>query len=351
MHLLGYRQSKSDLLSDSRVEANRRAAVESMLSRVKDEYTGGPGGGSTGWDYGLSQVIERTTRDGAKGARLNVGDCAHPGCKQSWATRWRTKKRAVFEGRSACRGACMRSLVRAAIQREGGERRSRMVSAPHRHRVPLGLVMLAQGWITNPQLQAALASQRASGTGRIGEWLVSECGLDRESVTRGLSAQWNCPVLTSDGFQPESMAMILPRSFVEEYGLLPLRIAGSQLLYLGFKDHLDVSAAYAIERMTELQIERGVVEEHEFKAEQARLLECRFPAVESAVASSMEALVERVAELVEEAMAPRVKLVRLHEHYWLRVWKQSAGKVAAGAVPSDVDDVLDYLFTIGSEHS
>ena len=31
--------------------------------------------------------------------------------------------------------------------------------------------MLAQGWITHPQLQKALELQRANGTGRIGDWL------------------------------------------------------------------------------------------------------------------------------------------------------------------------------------
>ena len=64
----------------------------------------------------------------------------------------------------------------------GRWRRSASAS-PHRHRVPLGLLMLAQGWITHPQLQKALAAQRESGTGRIGEWLMSECGVEAEQIT------------------------------------------------------------------------------------------------------------------------------------------------------------------------
>ena len=50
-------------------------------------------------------------------------------------------------------------MVKAAVNRELGE--GEEVVAPHRHRVPLGLVMLAQGWITHPQLRQALESQRA----------------------------------------------------------------------------------------------------------------------------------------------------------------------------------------------
>ena len=45
--------------------------------------------------------------------------------------------------------------------------------------------MLAQGWITHPQLQKALEAQRENGTGRIGDWLISECGLEAEQITRG----------------------------------------------------------------------------------------------------------------------------------------------------------------------
>ena len=73
------------------------------------------------------------------------------------------------------------------------------VDTPHRHRVPLGLVLLAQGWITHPQLQTALEAQRASGQGRIGDWLTQSCGLPEERITRGLGVQWSCPVLGTDG--------------------------------------------------------------------------------------------------------------------------------------------------------
>jgi len=343
------------MFSDNRAEAKRRAAVESMLSLARDEYRASPAAAAQ------RESVLAAQEDGSRAvaslrekvdsiAKLRAGGCANPNCKQGWMMPWRTKKRPFFEGRSACKGDCMTLLVRAAVLREGGERRSHAVTAPHRHRVPLGLVMLAQGWITNPQLQRALASQRESGRGRIGEWLIAEGGLDAESVTRGLGVQWNCPVLSGDGFRPESMAMILPRCFVEKYGLLPLRIAGSQLLYLGFQNHLDVSAAYAIERMTELQIERGVVEQREFEREKARLLASLFPEVESEVVLTTEELIARITKVVEDAMAPRAKLVRLHQHFWLRVWKQTGAKLEAGTVPSRFEDVHDYLFTVGAEH-
>ncbi len=136
--------------------------------------------------------------------------------------------------------------------------------APHRHRVPLGLLMLAQGWITPPQLRHALEAQRQNGTGRIGEWLIAECGLETEQITRGLSMQWNCPVLSADGFSPEAMALVMPGIFVEQFGMLPLRIAGGRILYLAFEDGLDASAALAVEQMTGLKCESGILNEVQF---------------------------------------------------------------------------------------
>jgi hypothetical protein len=47
----------------------------------------------------------------------------------------------------------------------------------HRHRIPLGLVMLEQGWITSGQLRQALEAQRAAGAGRLGHWLVRQQGV------------------------------------------------------------------------------------------------------------------------------------------------------------------------------
>jgi len=49
-------------------------------------------------------------------------------------------------------------MVHAAINREFREATSLAEQAAHRHRAPLGLVLLAQGSITQSQLQMALES-------------------------------------------------------------------------------------------------------------------------------------------------------------------------------------------------
>jgi len=219
--------------------------------------------------------------------------------------------------------------------------------APHRHRVPLGLLMLAQGWITHPQLQKALAAQRESGTGRIGEWLMSECGLEAEQIVRGLSMQWGCPVLTTEGFSPETMALVMPKVFVEKFGLLPLRVAGSRILYLGFADRLDASAAFVTEQMTELKVESGVVEGASFEAARSRLLACDGVEMKLEAAEDKDAMAARITAILEQKQPIASRLVRLHQYYWLRMWLESGALGKVGNLPATSEDIKDHVFTVG----
>ncbi len=239
----------------------------------------------------------------------------------------------------------MVGVVTAALQREAGDVRAHAPEA-HRHRIPLGLVMLAQGWITHPQLQAALEAQRASGSGRIGDWLVSECGLEREQVTRGLSVQWSCPVLTVQGFSPREMALVMPREFVEEFGLVPLRVAGGRLLYLGCEDRLNASVAYAVEQMSGLRVESGLVESNQLRAARASLLAVEgIPTTVKAVADQ-DALAAQITAVLEQRQPLASRLVRLHQFYWLRLWLESGTRGDAGNLPRSREDMHDCIFSI-----
>jgi Type II secretion system (T2SS), protein E, N-terminal domain len=271
--------------------------------------------------------------------------CGNPECSSAWAAPWRSRKRPVFEGQWGCSGRCVLALVRAAVRRELGD--GTTGPQAHRHRVPLGLLMLAQGWITHPQLRRALEAQRESGSGRIGDWLVSECGLEAEQITRGLSMQWNCPVLPMKGFAPEMMALVMPRVFVEEFSLLPLRVAGSRILYLAFEDRLDAAAALALERMTELKVESGLMDGKEFQPARRRLLEYEsVPAKAESVADSND-LAARITAVLEQTQPMASRLVRLHQYYWLRVWMERDAMSGTGSLPKSSEDMSDFIFMLG----
>jgi hypothetical protein len=229
--------------------------------------------------------------------------------------------------------------MEAAVRRElAGRGRDGGV---HRHRVPLGLVMLEQGWIGADQLRGALEAQRASGTGRLGEWLIESQGVDEQLVTRALGLQWSCPVLALASHDAEALAPVLPRLFVEAFGALPMRVAAGQILYLGFEDRLDPVLALAIEQMLGLQVEAGLVRASVFRSAHSRMLHATFPSTGLIEASSAPTLARVLAKTVERVKPVESRLVRVHDCLWLRMWTRAQ----SGPLPetSGVEDVVCSL--------
>ncbi len=273
--------------------------------------------------------------------------CGNEGCASGWMMPWRNRRRPIFEGQWGCSGRCVLAMAQAAVERELGDGNERTVVTPHRHRVPLGLLMLGQGWITHPQLRRALDAQRESGTGRIGDWLQSECGVEPEQVTRALSMQWSCPVLNTEGFSPETMALVAPKLIVQEFGLLPLRVAGARILYLGFEDRLDASAAFAFEKMLDLKVESGLVEGGQFRGARARLLDCECIETRLETVANKDAMAARMTAILEQRKPLASRMVRIHQYYWMRMWLESGAAGRAGTLPGTREDVSDHVFSIG----
>jgi hypothetical protein len=305
--------------------------------------------------YAASRVASRGVA-GTRGLGISVPalssrtECGNPVCGGGWTPPWRSRRYPFFEDRWACSERCLLEMVKMAIAREiddGVLEGVEEVAGQHRHRIPLGLVLLGQGWITHPQLRKALEMQRLKGKGRIGDWLVSECGLRSEWITRGLSVQWNCPVLTTDGFSPETMARALPRPFIEEYGILPLRVAARRILYVGFQDHLDASSAYAVEQISGLRTECGVIGEDRYRKAKEAVLGCRFVDMKRTIVADRDALVRSIERVIEQGRPTASRLVRLHRYYWLRLWQEEKGSIRSTRQIPDPGEAADYLFTIG----
>jgi len=203
----------------------------------------------------------------------------------------------------------------------------------HRHRIPLGLVMLEQGWITSGQLRQALDAQKAAGAGRLGHWLVRQQGVREQLVTRALGLQWSCPVLPFELHDPSALTSLVPRLFVDAFGALPLRVAAGKLLYLGFEDRLDPVLALAIERITGLRVESGLVQGSVFRQAHARMLSAKFPPAELIESGGEPALVQTLAKAIERMRPANARLVRAHDCLWLRMWLNSGGKAVSGAAP------------------
>ncbi|MGH9564226.1 MAG: hypothetical protein ACRD3S_22465, partial [Terracidiphilus sp.] len=277
---------------------------------------------------------------GARPGRLSKGGilrtCAHPQCASGWLHLWRSRETPVFEGGWCCSAECMVQCVVAALRREVDARGPGR--EPHRHRIPLGLAMLDQGWISQGDLRAALAAQRSAGCGKLGEWLVRQGSTSEAMVTRALGLQWGCPVLSIDFHNPGDLTSLLPRLFVDAFGALPLRLAAGKILYLGFDDRIDPALALAIERMTGLRVEAGLVESSLFRPAHARALEARYPSAGLMEAANEPALAQALAKAIEESRPVEARLVRVHDCFWLRLWRRPQ----AGPVP-DPGSIRDVI--------
>jgi hypothetical protein len=243
--------------------------------------------------------------------------CSNPRCCSGWLHPLRKRSRPIFEGGWTCSPACTEVCVQIAVQREIEGRQCSC--GVHRHRVPLGLLMLENGWITRQQLQKALEAQRAAGFGRLGEWLIEHRATNEVAVARALGLQWSCPVFSLDGCVPETLANILPRLFVDALDVLPVRIVPGKMLYLGFEAHLDPVLALALERMTGLRVESGIVANSAFKSALAQMRGGAFPPVQLAEALTESAAARLIARAVERAQPAEARLVRVHGFLWMRL--------------------------------
>jgi hypothetical protein len=285
----------------------------------------------------------RPQRGAASEARWRLLEsCANPFCVSGWLHLWRSRSTPVFEGGWNCSAECTRARLQAAVRREMSNRGAPASLRPHR--IPLGLVMLEQGWIAPAQLRQALEAQKAARRGRIGEWLMRRCGVSEELVTRALGLQWSCPVLAIDRRPTTGPAALLPRLFADAFGALPLRVAADRILYLGFEERPDAALAFAVGRMTGLRVETGLVPGSTFRTAHQRLLAAEFPAVELVEAVSEGALAQAFARAVEQAQPAESRLVRVHDCVWLRMWLRRA----AGAVPQN-SAVRDMIGMLGLE--
>jgi hypothetical protein len=301
-----------------------------------------PDGRLAGEDYGpgAQTRVEAGVRKGLSSAFFT--SCANPNCGSGWLHLWRGRQTPIFESGWSCSAACTEALLEAAVRREMEGRSSS--DEIHRHRIPLGLVMLEQGWVNSGQLRQALVAQKEAGGGRLGQWLVRQQGVSEPLVTRALGLQWSCPVLPLERHDPEALAVLVPRLFVDAFGALPLRVAAGRLLYLGFEDRLDPVLALAVERMTGLRVECGLVQGSVFGPAQSRMLGAKYPSVELIEAASQSAAAHALAKAIDRTRPMESRLVRVHDCLWLRMWRRPQ----SGAMP-ERGQIQDLICSIGTQ--
>ncbi len=272
--------------------------------------------------------------------------CGNPRCATGWIRLWRSRRIPLFEGRWACSEKCLEELVASAVRREMDGRDTPFV--PWAHRVPMGLMLVEQGEITSGQLHAALEEQRKEATAgeasRLGEWLLRSGVLSESVLTRALSAQWNCPVFSLAAFEPAEVAAVLPHFLSEVFGALPVRAPNGNHLDVAFAGRVDRSLCYALERMTGLRVSAGIAQDSEFHRAQQRLFSTQPAVTRHLEAANSWVLVRAMTRWIESVRPEEARLVRVHDYYWLRIWRRGRRR---GGLPSSAA-VEDMLATLGT---
>ncbi|HEY1271086.1 MAG TPA: hypothetical protein VGF08_03845 [Terriglobales bacterium] len=121
-----------------------------------------------------------------------------------------------------------------------------------RHRIPLGLLLLARGYLNSTQLRAGLEAQRRARQGKIGHWLQELDFVTEQQVITTLGLQWGCPVLAFPSGFDVRLRKWIPEPLLEALGMMPVRfVAPTQVLYVAVCAQVEHAALYAMERMLE----------------------------------------------------------------------------------------------------
>jgi Type II secretion system (T2SS), protein E, N-terminal domain len=288
--------------------------------------------------------VQKLDESSGRGRIPFLAMCANSECASGWLHVWRSRTSPVIERGWCCSSGCTHARLNQLMRREGEEPISSM--ALHRHRIPLGLVLLEQEWISQAQLKQALDAQRAGTAARIGEWLVEHAGLEEARLTRALSIQWNCPIFSSYEVSGLPAVSPVPRLLMEAFRFFPMRLSNAGVLYIAFEDRIDHSVTLAVERITGLRVEAGLLDGSEFRRKHNARLVGRFLPTRVMEAASRGSLLQALTNLIEKERPLDTQIVRIHDFYWLRLWKESMRPGDPPFVP--FEGTLDVVCSIGA---
>lgn len=189
--------------------------------------------------------------------------------------------------------------------------------APVRTTMPMGLMLLSRGLITNDQLRQALEAHHATGE-PIGSCLAALSCVTEADITSVVATQWGCPVFPADSVHP-ACARLLPFTLAERYRMLPVHLtAGGKRLFVAFCNRVNHSALMAVERMLGCETDACVISELRFK----QALEQRKQNTQGEVAVNRPCSPYEVASMIRsyalQTGAGRIQLQTVEGNIWAR---------------------------------
>jgi hypothetical protein len=176
-------------------------------------------------------------------------ECGLVGCsgpKTRWARFLHHRSGTYLQGMFYCQRQCLETALTAQLAR------LHAIAPPARpsNRIPLGLLMVARGWLTYEQVVTALAAQQSARSGQIGEWFEKLGFATEQQVTSALGLQWGCPVTSSLDSAAVAALGRIPLGIMESFQMLPLQfVSATNTIYVAFGQRVDHAALYAIEKL------------------------------------------------------------------------------------------------------
>jgi hypothetical protein len=187
-------------------------------------------------------------------------------------------------------------------------------------------LLLSRRQLSAEQLRSALESQRNAGRGKIGEWLQTLGFISEPQVTAALARQWSCPVLRA-GFVSAgaSRAPQIPITLLESFAMIPVDyVESTSTLHIAFGEGIDHSVLYAIEQMLGCHTRSCMALPSFVRQSLQPLLERR---------GEDEVVFDRVADDAEFSRIVRsycvrlsvseIRLVACGPHFWVRLLRPS----------------------------
>jgi hypothetical protein len=97
--------------------------------------------------------------------------------------------------------------------------------------------------------------------------------------------------------------------------------------------------------MTDFRVEAGLVNGSDFERGHKAALNGRFSPVRIIEASTVDAVLNALTSLIEKEKPVDARLVRIHDFYWLRLWKDlpRSEMPVASAAGDGIQDVICSL--------
>ena len=251
----------------------------------------------------------------------------------------RSRTRPVLESRWACSERCLHARVSSLVRRGLP---TRGVPRVHTHRVPLGLLLLQSGRISQEQLQYALKVSQNSEH-RIGEVLVRDCGLSEQALAAALARQWGCGSWDVRGIRSGVAACFAPHVVLARTGMLPVRELRDGRLAVAFTDAPDPQAILALQRIHDRSVDAGIATPSQISEALAHVEQADGVPMIEAVCRSRADLVNEIVRRLQKLQPVESRWARVHNILWLRMWLEPGALLGGLAHTEDVVDLTVHL--------